>query len=228
MGYAGHDLRIVYKSLEARGKREKGEFETTDAFNARMEQEDKLPLFGSVNKTDNLALLISDPETGYNADNQSFKILLPTEWSSQDKYMLGIKGQEISRETKTYTGGNTYGARVNVKSYSSSTSVLAITNHMDFAPEGSTPIDRYVRIVVENVPVDIAKKLKGNLSAVCVFKLELPFIATDGFLSKPAISDPTEVFKYNELIFGRISSVIIFNKKSGKVLYKETLEQSKQ
>ena len=221
--YLGHDLREVYKALQARLKKQmKSEFETTDELNKRIERENKLPLIGSITMVDNFALVVK-AESTYDAHNKSLKILLPLEdpmeinmeirehLEIKKKFELGIKGQEIYNSTRKYVGSNAFGATTNVTEFFRGNAVLAITN-----PYPSEDVIN--NITLDDVSVENAKKIKGNLSAICVFKVESPFIGEDGNFIEATIEHPVEMGTSNKLVYGRLSKIIVFNNKTGKIL----------
>ena len=89
--YLGHDLREIYNRLEARQNRKKGEFETTAEYNARIEQEKKAPLYGTINIGDKLTLVI-DTMSSYDADNNKLTVARHFGPAWRYKIEMGITG----------------------------------------------------------------------------------------------------------------------------------------
>lgn len=218
--FLGHDLRKIYYSLESRLKREKSEFETTAEFNARVEREDKLSLYGSLNMTDNFALVV-DADSVYDADNKSLKILVPLEHSWRTKFAIGIKGQEIENSKREYVGSNAYGATANITAYSTANAVLVVNNSSSYKiDKSSNSYGERLQVLLNDISVETARNITGNLSAVCVFKLDNPFIGEDGYYSGATINQPTVMVVSNKLIYGSVSAIIVFNNKSGEILHR--------
>ena len=218
LDYLGHDLREVYKSLEFRMNKQKNEFETTDEFYERKDREDKLPLIGSINLSDNFALLVKS-KSKYDADNKSLIILLPLQESWTKKFELGIKGQEIYNRKKMYVGSNAFGATAKITEYSTSDAILVVKNSSSYDfDQSSYRTNQYMYVTLNDVSVENAKKIKDNLSTICVFKLDSPFIGEDVYYSEATIDHPTKMVISNNLVYGNISEIIVFNNKSGEIL----------
>ena len=184
-----------------------------------MAREDEIPLIGSIKMVDNFALVVKT-ESDYNADNKSLKISLPhaRSWSRWSKFTLGIEGQEIYNDKEEYVGSNAFGATVNVSEHTQGHAVLAVNNSSAYdiyrSPYGG------INFTLNDVSVENAKIMKGNLSALCIFKLDSPFIGLDGLNSKATIDNPIALIIINHLVYGIISEIIVFDDKSGEILHR--------
>ncbi|MSM39509.1 MAG: hypothetical protein GJT30_07805 [Geobacter sp.] len=216
--FIGHDLREVYKSLEARKNREKSEFETTYEYNLRIEKEDKTPLSGNTYIYDNISLLV-DVESIYDADTQILQILLPLENSWVTKFTLGIPSRESKVYKDEYIGTNAYGVNVNVKKYTTEKIVLVVNNSEPYEIDNSL-FKKKIKITIKDVSVETAKHNKNSIAAICVFKIKSPFVGKDGYHDKATISNPVEMTILNKLLYGDISEIIVYNKKSGQILHR--------
>ena len=210
--YLGHDLRKIYEALNTRLKKQKSEFETTAEFNERIERENKLPLLGSINMTDHFALLVK-AESTYNADKKSMEISLPLAYSFSRKFSQGIKVQEKVSRDGEYVGSNIFGATVTVtESYTDGT-VLVVNNSSAYRASYEN-----MYFTLNDVSVENAKQTKGNLSIICVFKLDSPFIGDDYYHKEATIDSPSVLRISYKLVYGKISEMIVFNNKSGEIL----------
>jgi len=73
--YNGHDISAVYKVLSKRFSMKKGEYETTEAFEKRKEQEIfGKPVIGNIKMNDQFAFIVDDLGKNYDADAAQYAI----------------------------------------------------------------------------------------------------------------------------------------------------------
>ncbi|WP_243374599.1 hypothetical protein [Geotalea sp. SG265] len=213
--FLGHDLRAVYKKLEERKDRKKGEFETTAQYNSRIELEDKSPLFGSVKIGDKLSL-VANVGSSYDADNSKLRVDIPSVDSWRTKYAFGITGQEIYNIRKNYIASNSYGATVEVSEHLQANAILVVNNIQKFNVDSG--YSKQLEFVLDNFPNEKARKLKNQLMAICVFTLTDPFLGDDGYYLKATMDSPIEAVTSNKLVYGNLEEVILYNDETGEVL----------
>jgi len=145
---------------------------------------------------------------------------LPFAHSREKKFALGIEGQQIDSSIRKYVGSNAYGATVDVTEYFREDAVLVVENSSAFNIKDDSFAINIINVTLSDISVENAKKIKGNLSAICVFKLDYPFLGEDKYYSKATIDDPKETISNYKLVHGNISEIIVFDNKSGQILHR--------
>ena len=221
--YLGHDLRKIYDLLEIKKIRQKSEFETTAQFKARIVEENKLPLLGSIYNEDQMAL-VCKVAPKYDADNNSFRISLLGTSSYSVKIDFGVGCQIVLSSDRTRKGGNLYGAMTEIEESSRIFMVLVFSNSSSFPINhhkvGDTIVYSTLDALLNDIDVEKAKNLHENAMALVVFKLDNSRIDTDNYYKKPTMDSPRELTILQKYVYGKIAEVIFYDRKSGEVLHK--------
>ncbi len=150
--YLGNDPKSVYSAIKKRTVTEKkGEFETTKAFEKRLQAESQTPVLGKVGLNGTFAFQSEDAEISYSADNSEFTIVIkPWKISEPSDYTLAklkdpsfkstafnpnAKVIPLNRErvgSKSYIASNNFGASTVVDESNYEVYELAIANYLEF------------------------------------------------------------------------------------------------
>lgn len=134
--YIGHNIATIVNSLIQRQKvGKKDEFETTDQYKKRIEEEYNKPIIGKLQINDLFALKIDNKNTRsarglehyengldakYNADEQKLDVefnisqFLIRDKSYKIERAYGVHGYSYNKDSSSYVGTNAYGATVDV------------------------------------------------------------------------------------------------------------------
>ena len=230
--FNGHSLKSIYDILEKREKtKAKGEFETTEQYRQRVEQDNKKPLWGSLNISSTLGFVSKVNEIGspinnlYDADNQIMTYTLTPERSQnlETKYNSNYleKNNCFQIESKTvlskdYVGTNSYGSKIDVRQTVSYISTLVIENWN---------LNEWEKLEAK-IPIEKAIIAKNKSRVLFIGELVKPYFSTGYLSSKPTIQNPRDsAWIYNYLHLN-IREIWIFNEETGEV-YAKIKQQNK-
>ncbi|MEI6152713.1 MAG: hypothetical protein WCQ90_01335 [Deltaproteobacteria bacterium] len=248
--YKGTDIVRLYSLFAKKTPLKKEEFETTveyekkiaeavssDIYAFRIEEGSGLPVHG----------LRVGP---YDADTQSFRISLETEWLSKFTFMdyrASIIVKTLKMRSRSYLGSNAFGAMREVTRFSAIQYGLALVNQEDFGSSSyddnkyniKTPLTsiRNVNITIQSPP-DKARTLKDNIGVLLLCKPvlykpnieevhknkgnDLIFESFDS--SQATIDDPTSHLYERKYINVEILAIWIYNIRTGEVILKKQLK----
>jgi TonB family protein len=155
--YLGHNVIDIYKRLDELQKTsQKGEFETTEAFQKRITAEASKPLVASLTRNSIFAFVIGKPDTKYDADQQLMSVnqklsSVKNAAESLDDKRMSLNWGIVSRDISSYTGSNAYGAQVEVKRSLAEFYTLAFANYEQF------PIVQYLTEIEQETAATIKK-----------------------------------------------------------------------
>ena len=219
--YNGIDPFAVVKALVSRFP-DKTEFETTDAYNIRIQkaQSPTLPLLGSLTLQSPMAFQVAvDGATlVYHADQKQMQVNLDTRGNS------GFLLRKTSRIDGAYEGHNNLGATTEVtKVYKSFTSVEMV-NAKEFHFKWN--IDMSEGIAMFNVSMDaaMAQLAKPNVRVLVVCqlsgeKIDLggPYLAANSDNVTPTIDRPIEESIGRLFLIARVNELLIYNVATGEI-----------
>ena len=150
--YHGNDPKMVYSVLEQREKSSvKGEFETTEQFQKRVQTENNLPIIGQISSDGLLSLQAERTDIRYSADASEFSIEIKLDKVSEplgyrlailkdpsyksDNYNGNAKAISLSSAlvgSRSYTASNKFGATTVVEERNYESYECAIANYNDF------------------------------------------------------------------------------------------------
>ena len=212
----------------------KGEYETTEDFEARMSKICDKTIAGNLKYCDSVGFLTQyDIKYSYDADEKKLVVGVPLKGEAFDT-------NYVKTGSKKYVGTNAFGAKAKITS--SEFLTLAVSMRRDEPkpePEGNDRprrmmkpamyagvFYRQARTLTLNVPMspDEAKDMKNNGGIVIIGKLYKPY--TDKYLShsKPTITEPTEVIDDIRYVVIDPSEIWVVNTKTGKIFSREKVD----
>src|SRR5579863_3380788 len=206
-GFRGHDPERIYAALK-RAKLKKDEFESSDAYNRRMETLKGQPILGSLTLQSlyvfDLELvdgyrLPSDPSYSgrpvkptYDADHGTMSILLS--WSSSldsNSELRSFRSKSRVMPRGSYIGSNAFGVARTIRSYRYDSYCLAV-------PDASSELR-----VAFGIAPDKARTVRHRVRLLLVGRLAEPFTLPDEQNAWPAeIDKPFEyIFTEHQIRF---------------------------
>jgi hypothetical protein len=233
--YSGHDVAALYNRLKALTG-PKGEYETTEQFNARVQAAiiDDLYAF----KVESPGLFESS--FSYDADARALEVKVPislanglgdTGKPAGEKYVSffaqTIPIKEESSTTHEYIGANAYGARVRVTERRIEDFQVIIGEEYHGGLSGSRSVgftDYSMSFNIDMSP-ESAQVKKPALSLLLICRLKLfsgfPQVVYNAFSStKPTISNPTSVVQSSKCINVDLSEIWVYDNVTGEILKK--------
>jgi hypothetical protein len=116
VGFAGHDLEALSVNLQ-RTTAPKGEFETTDGYNARIKAATLRPVVGTVTPTSVLAFVFPKASARYDADKAILVVGVELEDSGERNTRRRPRSAAFfvdKRTSERYQGSNAYGVTTEV------------------------------------------------------------------------------------------------------------------
>lgn len=226
--FLGHDLKAIIDVLTKRKEFfKKGEFETTQEFNERINREQIKPILGTVSLDSKLAFVaqkyrrfLLDVKTSYDADSNLFSIEIPSSYegfiseaiiNGGDRLIGYEKGYSLDSQIVdlgTYKGSNAYGATVEVEKIGYITWVLF---------PGRVIEKQNIQLTMNR---DAAINLKDNMGVMFICKIiKSDPIDKQSRLSKPTFQDPKEILFLEYRLRVEIMEIKIFNKRTGSVYH---------
>ena len=206
----------------------KGEFETTEQFEARKSKVSQSPISGLFVERDFL-----DEGAEYDADKQRYVIKeyvlgrAPSLWSvglgrvKREDLDIGysnhaVELSETSRAGKTYEASNAYGASVEVTT--KHTETIAIfdkkkkrATNPNWQSEFKVKSERgyKFRAIGIDVPIEEAKALKGNMRLAVFVTPREPYTFSFDHVMGAKINRPRDLFMNYDVIVGDVSCAVI-------------------
>jgi hypothetical protein len=223
--YWGHSCLGVSDALSSRMQSlKKDEFESTEAYNARVASLPPVSFGKGLTSNDVLAFEGSsvDLSSSYNADSQTLfavdsLVYSGDEWKSQRSRVK--MAARIQEESGTYVGTNGFGATKDI-----SKAVYKICG-LDFRSDQFNSLPTKFEIAM---PPEEAKKHKANLAVLYIGKVSIdqPSVTMYYFNQKPSFNSPKEMEESGWIFNFQPSEIWLIDKKTGEVLAKNHVEQS--
>lgn len=247
--YKGTDIAKLYSILAKKTPKKKGEFEATAEYETRVEAYMKnSPYLSNI-----YAFKVS--ETGHHSQNQLKvdynvdlqRMIITTEtYGFQTLIYENNRGsiiiRKIDKGSSSYTGSNAFGARRTVTSFEDLQYGIALVNQDDFGIRIGSNDWRKLSFETE-MPLDKAKKLKANIGILIIGKpyLYLADEVPHYTESKPkrltfeterysgaTFSSPSSHYVQSRYINIEALSVWVYDVRTGEILFKEQLKDTKQ
>lgn len=223
INYAGHSCRAIAKNLSPLDLK-KGEFETTAAYNGRMEAISNAPAVGTTLLSNAVGFVAS--RSAYSPLSQSYNAdrgVLTVEgfWHEDtlvnDALVSSVKLDYKLKSSRKYEGANAYGRTVTVSSATWDTCGLAISNSRI---DGShrQKLSRINEAI--EMTADEAREAKGHVDVMYVGTLSSPYRMEYSDYDKPTIDHPSESFYRGNALVMKLTQLWIFNRKTGTVYRK--------
>jgi hypothetical protein len=243
--FKGHDIKSIYRELAARrGKAEKGEFETTPEFEARIKRENDAPILGGLHKDSYLALVIENAsgEAIYDADLKTMTMAVALSSGAKNSYTPSDKKALTSignSRLEKYEASNAFGAKTIVDRISGIDYNIAFSNYMSFGLSRYLNSDRAKRgvtddifandVILAQIPMDVAlaRGAKARLKILAIVKLVEPYTYEGTHYSKPTMDSPSEYFIQYYFLNTELIELWIYDDATGQVLLKKKAANKK-
>jgi hypothetical protein len=215
--YLGHDCRAIAKKILSL-KLKKSEFETTSAYNERLNVLNAERIAGATKLSDVVGFVpsgaLSTLSDKYDADRGILRV--ETYWGDSmqmlDSQLLTSAKLEYKITSKrSYEASNAYGKKVLVNSTSYDTCGIAFSN-LQYGTSTITKIDESIEMTPEE-----ARAAKGNIAMMYVGNLSAPYWIEYHDYLKPTIDSPREAAWSGDAIVMKLVQIWLYNKDSGRV-----------
>lgn len=222
--YIGQDPKSCFVNIVDHFALQKGEFETTADYNARLAKADTVPVIGNLMPSDVYAFKIDDsvPEFQYDADKQVLHIGFSNQgWGTQSSWGDGgLLLKQVPQSLDTYTGTNAMGAQVTVAAAKTILLELHVINQKRFKFKAKDYGMSGYSVEDLNMPSDIAKLVKPSLGILAVGHLsrqKTGYVSTQDDHSEPTFSNPTDITITHDQINMSVDEFLIYNVVTGDV-----------
>jgi hypothetical protein len=248
--YYGNNPKSILSALKNRkNTAKKDEFETSEQFEKRVENEKRLPIIGQIGLEGifSLQTKAGKGDIKYSADDSEFtieitldKIKEPLMSGSYNKNAKTIMLIDELISSNTHSASNSYGAIIEVKEKNYEEYQAAIANFKSFPfKEG---ISKFARDMYEFKPnpryltddrykvmrissklkanTNEAKSLKENIKVLLIGKIDEPQISDSYFHAKPTRDDPAELTVMTNYIYLNLQEIWIYNQATGQIYSK--------
>ncbi len=217
--YKGQNILRLYDALKAEFG-PKTEFETTAAYQTRINSAKTKVLFGSLTAQSVFAFSVDlKSSVQYEADAQILKVSHYLDKGPFDlkrvEYWVALPSeQRSSKITGFYTGENAYGAKREVKKLLTQVCKLLFMNEEEFAKQ------RIIRFGVQMSP-EKAQTVKPNLKLLVIYTLTAPFVKDDSHYSSATIDNPVEEATIYYYVCATMASQLwLYDGKTGEILHR--------
>ena len=222
--FKGHDAKLIWEVLYDKVKTDKGEFETTEEYNKRIDMALSQPVFNKLTLAD-LYVVSLKPSFKYNADNKTVTLRIPNPivkkgWDKTNG-KIGVEVGELSNRSYNYIGSNAYGATKEATNVNSSKLILALNNKCNEF-EWTLGCNMYgdIKITIDNLLPEEAKKNKDDIRVLFVCTLLEPW-ADKGFYYNGATYDsPVSINRTYLNLHSKAVAIWVYNISTGKILKK--------
>jgi hypothetical protein len=226
--FVGHDITAVVEAINnSPALKEKSEFESSPAFQARRSGFTDQPLFGDVRPAGLLAFVIEGsifaPDFKYDADAQAMGVTLTGHTirfiMDKDKPTLdGVLVRHITKDRDSYIGGNAFGASVKVdRTYSEEFGVVFEPANWLF--HHSNQYSREFSYLVAMEP-EKAKAIKSDLKLLLLCRLTEPWLRHSAHGHDPTVGEPYETIVGENYLQVSPMQLWVINSRAGEVVRK--------
>ncbi len=211
LNFRGHDIRAVVAAV-AKGVRERSEFETTAAYNARLEAFPTTTIYGQLTADSDLAFVSDSVDSAYDADHQVLNINLGT--------FPSVLIRDSWQRRGHYVGTNGFGASVTVLKSD------RYSYYLDFLDEWLFQSPTYG---IKMTAAEAAGfKRDGRLVFVC--RLSKPWISQSSENYEPTFTAPVEGVAEEDHLYVIAEQLWVYQARTGAVLHKfvgETIDRDR-
>jgi hypothetical protein len=222
--FIGHDLARVIQALikenEVR-RAGKGEFETTEEYNKRLDAVLKRPLFGSVTKSSVVAFQArgnTQLRTKYDADVKELELRLD---GQADEGLFVISRLDLRTTTGPYPAANAFGRTVMISKTRGNQYAIAVENASNYRGYEGTPFFPTLTRVAVPMEPEAAKIAKTTLRALLVCTLVEPYLASTIVNHPPTVDIPIDAQGLNINVKANVVAIWFYDPSSGRVLHRE-------
>lgn len=213
--FKGHNCTRLVTAAK-RLKLSKDEFETTQAYEARVRDSSNLPVFGSLTLGSNIAIKGSTPSFKYDPENQLLELNYPVLHSKQRVGSESVNWDVIeilSIKESSYIGSNAYGATTRVSKKDSK-----VCGAILLWDRSSVHL---IRFPLRQVTPDTARELKDNISVFHVGKLAPPFFQEVSSGTTPTRDSPWDWNYSGDGVVMYLNEMWLVNTRTGEVVEKQ-------
>jgi hypothetical protein len=228
--FQGHDIVSMISAIkDSSALKEKSEFESTPAFEARRAGFVEQTLYGSITSTSYLSFVVgegstfgSTPVFNYDADSQILTVLLPGSAQQfvmdKDKPILdGILIRRVIRDADSYIGSNAFGAKVEVsRTYAEEFGVAFPRDNWLF---GTVKYGRMFTYLLPLSP-DEARAFKADAKLLLLCRMSPPWFRNSAHGHDATIEEPYETIVGDNYLQVEPEQLWIFHQKTGEVIRK--------
>jgi len=225
--FQGHDIIAVFEAIKKSPEvREKGEFETTAAFDTRRSGFSNHPLIGTTTPGDHFGFLLatapaSMPESKFDADTQTLSIILRgarIDFLAPYHKLDAVLVRSPNYDRSTYVASNAFGAKATVTELYGQAYGLAFD--LDSWVFRASPSDARELTYTMKMSSDEARVLKPDLKIILVCRLSEPWLRTSAHGHDATIDDPYKVLVGDNYLQVIPEQVWILNGRTGQVITK--------
>jgi hypothetical protein len=234
--YRGHDAKRIYDAL-AKSLADKGEFETTKAYQERIDSVPSTLLVGELTASHIFAFEIDRTIYDYDADKELLRVGVELGPVYKGVKPINLhQGLVLSSgkgfAQKIYEGTNALGAKVAVTRDVTVQYALAVENwnawrSASYGGEMTRISSETFEYVAKKAFLDFlnlepakAQRLKPNFRLLAVCRLKFPHIGSGGSYIEPTFNDPRETVLANYYLYVDLLELWAYDSSSGQVLYK--------
>lgn len=237
--YEGNDFEKIFEKLSGSFK-PKDEFETTAAYEKRLNEAASQPLVGNLTAQSKMAFVYkfheAAPETSVSYDADAGKLSVSISLRNNDsligRYSLKSLGAKESKllEEKSYEARNGFGASTRVFSTKIEKYEVVFSNIKEFkpylsdiGPDGLSDETKYsfsdFRFMLDLVP-EKAREAKNDLAYLVIFSPSKPFAGIGHSRFAPKYDRPIEREEIVKYIQGSLDEIWFFNRATGEIYQK--------
>jgi hypothetical protein len=223
----------LFFALESKFKG-KGEFETTEAYNQRMETLLAQPVLGSLTPRSALTAVIGltsgskYSELTYDADAQQLSVdksldKVPFDLENYDrnsKLRVLPTGLDFEKQVRTYMGQNAFGRKARVVEKERYVCDLILLNLYQLGFKKG----EYDELLGQgNIKFDLtmdpatAQKVKQSLKLLVIFQVGAPYVSTSKEYDSATIDNPVDLTTRKFFVYADVSEVWLYDSKTGEV-----------
>ncbi len=229
--YIGNDPEKLYKQLgELEGSEKKAEFETTQAYKQRLQEQHTVPVLDKLRFDSVYAFqveptgLFEPTKVMYDADRELLQLAVNSGpvlniLSAPDREYLwsrAITLKESPDQMRRGAGSNAFGVTKEVIYHNSDNYEIVVHNRGAFPvfhPKGDDAYnDSFIGIEAE--------ELEADVRALCIGKLENPYTSLGTMEKEATIDNPMSLTKDKRYIHLRLLEIWFYDLKSGKIIGK--------
>lgn len=229
--YMGHDLKSIAEALEERkGHAKKDEYETTEQYKQRIQDEEHKPLIDTLTLDDIFSFVVF-PESKYDADTQTLTLMVKAtilgDQYKNDWLMVAIHGPDLYRLKNTYIGSNAYGAETEIEKLRVIDIQLAFSNKSGLPLNYSYNLPEAFKFDLENITPETAKAIRNHLYMAFIYQLKEPYFSESYSMIEPTRDEPKDYFWSHKNILTLLKEIWVFNKTNGEILLKLKTDDAK-
>lgn len=211
--YRGHNILEILQKINPPS--EKGEFEKTSEYEARVDHWKESPFFGSLTPTSTLAFEFSEAlsphaiDTQYDADKQELTIRV----FLQNKYLEGGR----ARWLETFSQSKNLGSRVGITRMGIK---FKVTDYID-TKVGLAIKDQIGAITTKlHIPSEEAPSIKKNVVGYAIGKIVSPYKVMESQKTNASLDEPFETTTNTWGVWLNLSAILIINRSTGEAITK--------